>query len=144
MSIRNYIGELFLFRWISSKLRKSTTLHDTHTEVSGSSIDRGSEYVNGNHDEGIAPEDAVTDVGDNLLDDSDNSEGLENLDDLDIFMRNNNCNNHSCLHYGDYGGDYHCSGRHSFQNDCNSGGSPQSYNDFHDELDDYEMMDDDF
>lgn len=68
MSVWNYIGEFFLFRWISGKLRKSTILHNTHTEVSGSSIDRGSEYVNDNHDEGIAPEDAVTDVSDNLLD----------------------------------------------------------------------------
>lgn len=46
MSVWNYIGEFFLFRWISGKLRKSTILHDTHTEVSGSSIDRGSEYIN--------------------------------------------------------------------------------------------------
>lgn len=144
MSVWNYIGEFFLFRWISGKLRKSTILHNTHTEVSGSSIDRGSEYVNDNHDEGIAPEDAVTDVSDNLLDDFDNSEGLENLDYLDIFMRNNNGNNHSCLHYGDYGGDYHSSGRHRFQNDCNSGSSPQSYNDFLDEQDDYDIIDDDF
>lgn len=144
MSVWSYIGEFFLFRWISGKLRKSTILHNTHTEVSGSSIDRGSEYVNGNHYEGIAPEDAVTDVGDNLLDDFDYSEGLENLDDLDIFMRNNNANNRSCLHYGDYDSDYNSSGRHSSHNDWNSGSYSQSYDEFQDEQDDYDMMDDDF
>ena len=72
-----------------------------------------------------------------LIDDSDNS---EELDDLDIFMRNNR----SCLHHGDYDGDYHSSGRHDFQNDWNSGSYSQSYDDFHDEQDDYDMMDDDF
>ena len=114
-----------------------TTEHDSHTEVSGASINGNSEYLNGNLDEGIAPDDAITDVGNNLIDDSDNS---EELDDLDIFMRNNR----SCLHHGDYDGDYHSSGRHDFQNDWNSGSYSQSYDDFHDEQDDYDMMDDDF
>ena len=133
MSVWNYIGEFFLFRWISGKFRKPATEHDSHTEVSGASINGNSEYQNGNLDEGIAPDDAVTDVGDNL----DNS---ENLDDLDIFMRYNR----SCLHHGYYDGDYHSSGRHSFQNDWNFGSYSQSYDDFHDEPDDYDMIDDDF
>lgn len=100
MSLWNYIGEFFLFRWLFDKLRMPTTEHDSHTEVSGASINGNSEYLNGNLDEGIAPDDAITDVGNNLIDDSDNS---EELDDLDIFMRNNR----SCLHHGDYDGDYH-------------------------------------
>lgn len=79
MRFWNYIGEFLLFRWLFDKFRKSTIEHDTHTEVSGTSIDRDSEYLNGNHDEGIAPDDAVTDVGDNLIDDSDNSENLDYL-----------------------------------------------------------------
>ncbi len=137
MSLWNYIGEFFLFRWLFDKLRMPTTEHDSHTEVSGASINGNSEYLNGNLDEGIAPDDAITDVGNNLIDDSDNS---EELDDLDIFMRNNR----SCLHHGDYDGDYHSSGRHDFQNDWNSGSYSQSYDDFHDEQDDYDMMDDDF
>lgn len=137
MSYWNYIGEFFLFRWLFDKLRMPTTEHDSHTEVSGASINGNSEYLNGNLDEGIAPDDAITDVGNNLIDDSDNS---EELDDLDIFMRNNR----SCLHHGDYDGDYHSSGRHDFQNDWNSGSYSQSYDDFHDEQDDYDMMDDDF
>ena len=137
MSLWNYIGEFFLFRWLFDKLRMPTTEHDSHTEVSGASINGNSEYLNGNLDEGIATDDAITDVGNNLIDDSDNS---EELDDLDIFMRNNR----SCLHHGDYDGDYHSSGRHDFQNDWNSGSYSQSYDDFHDEQDDYDMMDDDF
>ena len=136
MSLWNYIGEFFLFRWLFDKLRMPTTEHDSHTEVSGASINGNSEYLNGNLDEGIAPDDAITDVGNNLIDDSDNS---EELDDLDIFMRNNR----SCLHHGDYDGDYHSSGRHDFQNDWTSGSYSQSYDDFHDEQDDYDMMDDD-
>lgn len=134
MAFWNYIGEFFLFRWLFDKFRKPTTEHNSHTEVSGASINGNSEYLNGNLDDGIAPDDAVTD---NLIDDSDNS---EDLDDLDIFMRNNR----SCLHHGDYDGDYHGSGRHGFQNDWNSGNYSQSYDDFLDEQDDYDMMDDDF
>lgn len=137
MTFLKYIGEFFLFRWLFDKFRKPTTEHDSHTEVSGVSINGNSEYLNGNLDEEITSDDAVTNVGDNLIDDSDNS---EDLDDLDIFMRNNR----SCLHLGDYDGDYHSSGRHEFQNDWNSGSYSQSYDDFHDEQDEYDMMDDDF
>ena len=136
MSFWNYIGEFLLFRWLFGKFKKSVTKHDAHRGLSAS-IGRNSEYQNGNLDEGITPDNAVTDVGNNLIDDSDNS---EELDDLDIFMRNNR----SCLHHGDYDGDYHSSGRHDFQNDWNSGSCSQSYDDFLDEQDDYDMMDDDF
>jgi hypothetical protein len=141
MSFWNYIGEFLLFRWLLGKFRKSTTEHDSHTEVSGASINGNSEYLNGNLDEGIAPDDAITDVGNNLLDDSDNS---EELDDLDIFIRNNNGNNRSYPHHRDFDCDYHSSGHRSSHNDWSSGSCSQSYDDFHDEQDDYDMMDDDF
>lgn len=49
MSFWNYIGEFFLFRWLFSKFRKSTTEHGTHTESIGTSIGRDSEYVNRDH-----------------------------------------------------------------------------------------------
>lgn len=114
MKLLNYIGEFFLFRWLFDKLRKPTTEHDSHTEVSGASINGNSEYLNGNLDEGIAPDDAITDVGNNLLDDSDNS---EELDDLDIFIRNNNGNNRSYPHHRDFDCDYHSSGHRSSHND---------------------------
>lgn len=141
MEFLNYIGEFFLFRWLFDKFRKPTTEHDSHTEVSGVAINGNSEYLNGNLDEGIIHNDAVTDVGDNLLDDSDDS---EDLDDLDIFMRNNNGDNRSGLRHEDYNDDYHTSGHHDLQNDWNFGSYSQSYDDFYDEQDDYNMMDEDF
>lgn len=138
MTFWNYIGEFFLFRWLFGKFKKSTTEHGVNTESVGTSIGRGNESLNDNHDVYIAPnDDAATPVGDNLLDDSDNS---EELDDLDIFMRNNR----SCLRHGEYDADYHSSGHRGFQNDLNSGSYSQPYDDFHDEQDDYDMMDDDF
>lgn len=141
MTFWNYIGEFFLFRWLFGKFRKSTIEHDTHSEFSGASNNGYREYQNGNLNEGIAPDDAVTDVGNNLIDDSDDS---EDLDDLDIFMRNNNGDNRSGLRHEDYNDDYHSSGRHDYQNDWNSGSHSQSYGDFLDEQDEYDMMDDDF
>lgn len=142
MSFWNYIGEVLLFRWLCGKFKKSTTAHDAHTEDFGTSIDRESNDLNDTHNENIAPiDDAGTPVGDNLIDDYVNS---ENLDDLDIFMRNNNGNNHSYLHHGDYDGDYHSSGRDSSKNDWNSESYSQSYDDSLDEQGDYDMMGDDF
>ena len=133
MAFWNYIGEFFLFRWLFGKFKKSATKHDAHTEDLGASIDRDGKHLNVNHDEDIVPiDDAVIPVGDNLL------------DDLDIFMRNNNGKNRSSLHHRDYDNDYHSSGRHSSHNDWDSGSYNQSFDDFHDEQDDYDMMDDDF
>lgn len=137
MTFWNYIGEFFLLRWIFGKFRKPATEHDSHTEVSGASINGNSEYQNGNLDEGIAPDDAATSAGGNLFDDSDNS---EELDDLDIFMRNNR----SSLHHGDYDSDYRSRSNYSPHDDWDSGSYSQLYDDFHDEQDDYDMMDDDF
>ncbi len=142
MNIWNYIGEFFFFRWLFGKFKKSATEHGARTECIGTPIDKNSEYLNDNHDGDIASIDgAATPVGDNLFDDSDNS---EDLDDLDIFMRNNNGNNHSYLHPVDYGSDYHSDNRYSGHQDWNSGSFSQSYDDFLDEQDDYDMMDDDF
>lgn len=141
MSFLNYIGEFFLFRWLFGKIKKSTTEHYAHTDRLGTAIDRDSEHLNDNLDGGIAPiEGAVTPSGNNLLDVYDNS---EELDDMDIFMRDK-VNNRSYLHHGDYDSDYNSNGRHSSHNDWNSGSYSQSYDEFHDEQDDYDMMDDDF
>ena len=138
MAFWNYIGEFFFFRWLFAKFKKSATEHGARTECIGTPIERNSEYLNDNHDGYIASIDgATTPVGDNLLDDSNNS---ENLDDLDIFMWDNKGNNH----YRDCGDVYLSSSRHNNYNDWNSGSNSQSYDDFHDEQDDYDMMDDDF
>lgn len=110
-----------------------------HTEVSRVSIYGNSEYLNGNLDEGIAPDDAVTDI--NIIDDSGNS---EDLDDLDIFMRDNKGFNHSYQNHGNYDIDYNSIGRHSTQNEWTSWSDSQPFDDFHDEQDDFDMMDDDF
>lgn len=99
MSVWNSIGEFFLFRLLVDKFKKCITYHDTHTEISRASIDRNIEFLNGTINEGIAPDDAFTDIDDNLTDDSISP---ENLDDLDIIMRNNNGDNRSCMHHGDY------------------------------------------
>lgn len=134
MSIWNYIGEFFLFRWLFDKFKKSTTEHGAPTEVIGTPIDINSEYLNDNHDGDIASIDgATTSVGDNLLNDSDNS---GDLDDLDRFMLDNNANNH----YREYGDDY----LYSNHNDWDSENYDESYDDFLNEQDDYDMMDDDF
>lgn len=44
----------------------------------------------------------------------------------------------------DCGNDYLNSSRHNSYNDWNSRSCSQSYDDFHNEQDDYDMMDDDF
>lgn len=141
MNIWNYIGEFFFFRWLFGKFKKSATEHGARTECIGTPIDKNSEYLNDNHDGDIASIDgAATPVGDNLFDDSDNS---EDLDDLDIFMRNNTDKNFSGQQR-DYSHDYHRSSHHSGYHNWSPGSYGQSYDDFHDEQDDYDMMDDDF
>lgn len=142
MRFWNYIGEFVLFRWLLGKLRKSTEKQDAHTESVVTSIDSEGESQTYNHDEDIVPnDDAATPADEDILDDSDNS---EELDDLDIFMRNNSGNNHSYLHHGDYDGDYHNDSHYSGPQDWDSGSYSQSFDDCHEEQDDYDMMDDDF
>lgn len=142
MKLLNYIGEFLLFRWLFGKFRKSATEHDAHADGIGTTIDNDSKYLHDNHNEDVAPiDDTVTPVSNNSIDDSDNS---EELDDLDIFMRNNNGKNRSSLHHRDYDSDYHSSGRHSSHNNWDSESYNQSFDDFHDEQDDYDMMGDDF
>lgn len=135
MKVWNYIGEFFLFRWLFGKFKKSKAKHDAHIEGLGTSIDKDSEYLTDNHEEGIIPVNGVaTPVSYILPDDSDNS---EDLDDLDIFMRDND----NCSYY-DRNND--SIGLHRSHNDWKSGSYNQSYDDFHDEQDDYDMMSDDF
>lgn len=105
MKLFNYIGEFFLFRWLFGKFKKSTNEHNAHTECLETSIDRDTKSLNDNHNEDIAHiNDAIPPISDDLIDDSDSS---ENLDDLDIFMRNNSGNNCSYPHHRDFDFDYH-------------------------------------
>lgn len=142
MKFWNYIGEFLLFRWLSGRFRQSATGLQAHTTGSGPSIDTDSRCLNDNRVGAIAPVDgAAPPAGDDTLDGPDNS---EDLDDLDIFMRDNNGYGQPYRHHGDYGSDYCSRSRHSTHNDWDSGSYSQSYDDFHDEQDDYDMMDDDF
>lgn len=142
MKFWNYIGEFLLFRWLLDKLRKSSAENNVHTESTGAAMHRDSGFLDGNYNDDIVTFDSATttDVH-NSIDNSDNS---EDLDDLDIFMRKNKGYNSSNLYqdYGDCGDDYHSSCSHSDYHDWSSG----SYNhdDFHEEQDDYDMLDDDF
>lgn len=142
MKLLNYIGEFLLFRWLFGKLRKSATEHDAHADGIGTTIDNDSKYLHDNHNEDVAPiDDTVTPVSNNSIDDSDSS---EDLDDLDIFMRNNNVNNHPCLNRGNYSRNHHSSSHNSDYHNWDSESYNQSFDDFHDEQDDYDMMGDDF
>lgn len=142
MAFWKYIGEFFMFRWLFDKFRKSETGRYAHTDGLRTSIDRECEYLTDYHDEDRASvDDPDSLVDDDVVNDSDNS---EELDDLDIFMRNNNGNNQSYSHHGDYGGGYRSSSRYSSHNDWDYESCSQSFDDFHDEQDDYDMIDDDF
>lgn len=146
MNFWNCIGNFFLIRWIFGKLRRSAAGRDMHTGRLGTSDSSGGECLNDNHCRDTdLDDDADTHVGYNLNDDSDSS---EDLDDLDLFMRENNRNDHSCRYPRDFGRDYHESGRRSNNYDWYYGSHDQSYDDihddFHDEQDDFDLMDDDF
>lgn len=100
MNFWNYIDDFFLFRWLFGKRGKSRSRF--------------------NRSEGIPT------VGNNPADDP---ADVEELDDLDIFMRDNPISN-STPQY-----DYQ---------DCDgySDNNSQSFNDFIEEEDDYDLMDD--
>ena len=141
MSLLNYISKFLLFRWLVARFKKSTTGHDAVAGSGSASVDRDDDSLN------HIPYEAIphvygtnTPVSDYSIDDSDDS---EELDDLDIFMRDNPDVYLSGQHQ-DYGRDYHDSRHHSGYHNWNSGSHSQSYDDFHDEQDDYDMMDDGF
>lgn len=130
MKIWIYIGELFLFRWLFAKLGMHTRENGALTNSRSYLIDEDSRrqivddngYTEYSHD-------AITTADDNYNGDYDEA---DNLDDLDIFMRNNSVR--------EYGNKSH---RNYINNhDWNSGNYDQSFDDFHEEQADYDMMDD--
>lgn len=139
MKFWNYIGEFLLFRWLLGKLRKSSAENNVHTESTGAAMDRDSGFLDGNNNDDIVTFDGIATPGNDNLNDSDNS---EDLDDLDIFMRNNKGYDISSLHqnYRDLGSDYNSRGSHNGYQDWTSGS--YDYDDFHEEQDDYDMLDD--
>lgn len=124
MKFWNYISELFLFRWLFDKLNKS---NKTQKDNCANTIIRS-----------VDVDEAMSTVSTtNIHNELDSSEESDKLDDLDVFMRNNPIKNN----YSDYGSsrlpNVNSSSRYDWNNDYN-----QSFNDFHEEQDDYDMMDD--
>lgn len=128
MKIRNYIGEFFLFRWLFSKLDKSNKVQESNcadTIIDSLGIDEAASTTFLNEAPHSPKEFA-------------SPEKVDELDDLDIFMSNNQ--------HTKYGNSDYVFGRYS---DIDSGSQygwnddyDQSFNDLHDEQDDYDMMDD--
>lgn len=87
MSSWYYIGEFFLFRWPFSKLDMHKRENDALTNSRSSLIDEDSKRKIGD-DNGYTEysHDAITTADDNYTGDYDES---NDLDDLDVFMRNN-------------------------------------------------------
>lgn len=125
MKFWNYISEFFLFRWLFDKLIK---LNKAQKDNCANTIIRSVDV-----DEAMSTVSPTTNIHNEL----DSSEEGDELDDLDIFMRNNPIKNN----YSDYGSsrlqNVDSSSRYDWNNDYN-----QSFNDFHEEQDDYDMMDD--
>ncbi len=132
MRLWNYIGEFFFFRWLFGKLHRPKRENDAPTNGKSDIIDEDnrSQIVN-DSDDTDSVHDTITTAVDNYNGDYDES---DDLDDLDIFMRNNSVR--------EYGNKSHCSGNYSNNHNWNSGNYGQSFDDFHEEQDDYDMMDD--
>ena len=132
MSIWNNIGEFFLFRWLFAKLGMHKRENDALTNSRSYLIDEDNRrqivddngYTEYSHD-------AITTADDNYNCDYDES---DDLDDLDIFMRNNSVR--------EYGNKSHRNANYINNHDWNSGNYDKSFDDFHEELDDYDMLDD--
>ncbi len=125
MKLWNYIGEFFLFRWLFGKRYRFKREND--------------EPINGRSN--LIGED----LRNHIVNDSDNTDTIHGTiptvcdydnddDDLDIFMRNNRVREYSNqpLSTGNFGNNHY----------WNSGNYNQSFGDFHEEQDNYDMMDD--
>ncbi len=63
MSLWNYMGEFFLFRWLFGKFKKSPTEHNAHIESLCTSIDRDTKSLNDNYNEDATPiDDAIVPI----------------------------------------------------------------------------------
>ncbi len=134
MRLYRYIGELFLFRWLFGKLHSSKGGDDAPTNGRSDirSVGNKNHIVN-NCVDTDSIHDTITTADNNYNGDYDES---DDLDDLDIFMRNNSVR--------EYGNKSNHSVNYSNTHDWNSGNYDQSFDDFHEEQDDYDMMDDGF
>ncbi len=132
MKFWNYIGEFFLFRWLLGKLHGFKKAKEAPTVGRTVITDEDSRSpIVDDSDDKVSVHDFVTAADDN--NDGENDES-DDLDDLDIFMRNNSVREN--------GNKTHCSGDYSDNHYWNSGNYDQSFDNFHEEQDDYDMMDD--
>ena len=132
MSSWYYIGEFFLFRWLFAKLGMHKRENDAPTKGRNDiRVVNNKNYIVNNYVGTDSIHDTISTADDSY---SGNYDESDDLDDLDIFMRNNsarkygNKSNHS-VNYGN-------------THNWNSGNYDQSFVDFHEEQDDYDMMDD--
>lgn len=139
MKIWNYIGEFFLFRWLFGKLKSADNNQRRVSELANNlntsdRQDYRDDLVETNR---FGATDALGTSRSNLAGNQDYSDDTEDLDDLDIFMRENSSRDYS-NHYRsdsgkfstrDYNGSYDYSDSQSFDN-------------FHEEQDDYDILDD--
>ncbi len=145
MKFWNYIGEFFLFRWLFSKLRATNREQENTTAKSDEhfAVDHANENTNS-----IADEESGSVVEPSINDKLDLDENVEELDDLDIFMRNYKPRKYSSTRYQNFSGKYHRSSSDNSDNnfdncfDWDNRDYNQSFNDFHEEQDDFDMMDD--
>lgn len=126
MNIWNYIGEFFLFRWLFCKIGKlNRTQEDNSTNIITDSpcIDEAATTI------------FLTEAQNSPVE-FDATESEDELDDLDIFMRNNRHTNYRNSNY-DFGrySDIDSESRYDWNDDHD-----QSFNDFFDEQDDYDRM----
>lgn len=125
MKFWDYIGEFLLFRWLFGKFHKSRREHDALTNGKSDLIDVYSrnQIVNYNDD--------TDSIHDNFGEDADDS---EDMDDLDLFIQNDSVR--------ESGNKSHRSGNYSNLHDWSSGNYEQSFDDFYEEQDDFDIMDD--
>ncbi|MDE6812060.1 MAG: hypothetical protein K2J15_06880 [Muribaculaceae bacterium] len=146
MSLWHYISEFLLFRWLFGKSRRSNSKPETPLTGNPNSASLGRNTFNDpKHPEYLLNSGSGSPVPgysreclDNpeALDDPD-PDGLDDLDDLDLFMLHNSRNKHDDINYGYT---HHSEGNYTFDD---SYGLRDSYlEDFHEEQDDYDMLDD--
>lgn len=129
MKFWNYIGDVFLFRWLFDKLGKSHKAQKdncANTIIDSVDVDEATFAA--------SPTETT-----NIHNEFDLPEDVDELDDLDIFMSNSQSKNNNNSDYGFSRRSYEEStSRYNWDND----GYRQSFDDFHEEQDDYDMMDD--
>ena len=112
MKFWNYLGEFILFRWLFEKLGMYKKENKAPTNGRSDLIDEDSRSYMVNNDYYES----------------------DDLDDLDIFLRNNSAR--------EYGNKSDLNSYYSNHHDWSNGNYDQSFDDFHEEQDDYDMMDD--